>query len=141
MIQMGDENIGMKTGWARDCKSDEGRFFKAVNSAIKDNMFTDWTGDGRACWVKRDGHKIHSESPDGINTINRFQQHVFDSISVRDFDNRGFAGNSGWCRFIQPFEDAKDRAFNETGSFYDAWIAGMKAMGDYYGVAIPAWIS
>jgi len=147
---MGDENIGMKTTWKRDSKCDEGYMMKAIINEVRSVMQFDWTGDceylfkdaswSNPRWSARDGEELFNMSADGMNTINRHNDRIRSTINATDYDKNGFAGNSGGCRFTKPFMDAHDNAIIETGSYFWADIAGMKAMCDYYGVQIPAWI-
>lgn len=139
------EHIGMKTTWKRDSKCAEGIMMKAIINEVRNVMNFDWTGDCEGYsnmprWVKRDSMEVYSMSGDGINTINRHNSRIRNAINATDFDKRGFAGNSGGCRFTKPFMDAHDQAIVETGSYFWASIAGMTAMCDYYGVDVPAWI-
>jgi len=145
-MSMGEvEHIGMKTTWKRDSKCDEGNMMKAIIDEVRNVMNFDWTGDceeysNNARWIKRDFQEVFNMSGDGINTINRHNNRIKSSINKTDFDKRGFAGNSGHCRFIKPYADAHDQAIIETGSYFWAEIEGMKAMSIHYGFDIPAWM-
>lgn len=140
------EHIGMKTTWDIDAKTDEGEMMRAITNEMKAVMNFDWTGDceeysNNPRWVKRDSQKFDGMSGDGINTIKRFFDDVKEAINVKNFDKSGFAGNSGHCRFVRPYANAQARTFIETGSFFEARVAGMVAMCEHYGIQVPAWIA
>ena len=139
------EHIGMKTTWAIDAKTDEGEMMRAITNEVKAVMNFDWTGDceeysNNPRWVKRDSQKFDGMSGDGINTIKHFCYDVKAQINAKDYDKQGFAGNSGHCRFMKPYGDAQARTFIETASFYEARVAGIRAMCEHYGVQVPAWM-
>lgn len=136
---MGDENVGVKTGWWRSADpanvqaiADRNAEASAVNPRwVKDSS------EKMYAIVEAAGWADHYPSTHVMNAHRFMMQDVMtDAFGDRP---KQFKGNQGWCRFIAPYWDARDKAWVSGASAFDAQTAGYKAMCDHYGVDAPFW--
>ena len=141
---MGDDNVGVKTGWKRngdkafmaaiiarmDAQKADGTFYSDMKDA-KDTMASKVIDAG---WVAHHGDDVHV-----MNAHHFYMHDIFTSINKADFDKNNFHGNGGYCRFIAVYMDAKDMAYVGGASRIDAMVAGYKAMASHYGVDAAFW--
>ena len=138
---MGDDNVGMKTGHRRDSDSDFMDAIMARTAAMRDSN-PRWVRDSSDivyAHVMANGWTDHYGNVHVMNYHHFWWHDIMNSINKSDFDRRCFAGNSGYCRFYAPYQDARDAAFVAGDDPVDCSAAGYRAMCDHYGVDAPFW--
>ena len=136
---MGNDNVGMKTGWRRQT---DPAFHEAVcaRSAVErasNPRYVKDASDVRYAMIMDAGWADRYPSTHVMNAHQFWMNDVQDA--VRHTDSKRFAGNTGSCRFMAPFMDAQDQAWVDGASMVDAYAAGYQAMMDFYGVEAPFW--
>jgi hypothetical protein len=138
---MGDDNVGMKTGHRR--QSDKAFFAQIMvqhNARKADNpRNVKDASDVVDAHIMARGWADHYGETHVMNAHHFWIKDMKRSIKASDFDRRCFAGNSGYCRFYAPYQDAYDVAFVAGADRVDCRVAGYKAMMDFYGVDAPFW--